>query len=145
MILESLVSVCLLLSVPSYIPGKLSAMDPTEGPAVFPHRGFGVASSISHSPSQLGSGLWPGFPQADLPHGIWKKLSGRREAGPCFYWAYRTVGALGLPRTVTTEVPLSGGKDSEQSTGCLASTEEMVVFLLAGTSIMSRSLSGSSC
>lgn len=72
-VLESLVSVCLLLSVPSYIPGKLSEMDPTEGPAMFPHRGFGVASSISHSPSQLGSGLWPGFPQADLPHGIWKK------------------------------------------------------------------------
>lgn len=52
---------------------------------------------------------------------------------------------LGLPRTVTAEVPLSGGKDSEQSTGCLASTEETVAFLLAGTSIMSRSLSGSSC
>lgn len=32
--------------------------------------------------------------------------------------------------TVTAEVPLSGGKDSEQNAGCLASTEETVAFFI---------------
>lgn len=135
--------VCLLLSVPSYIPGKSSEMDPTEGPVIFPHRGSEGAGSISHSPSQLGSGLWPGFPQADLPPGIWKQqVASMRQGGVftgptalwelwvCSYLRGSLVRRWGL---------------REQTSWWLASAGETLTFLLADSSIVSSLLAGDCC
>jgi hypothetical protein len=99
---------------------------------MFPDRGF--RGGRLHFPQSLTAWLWP---VAWLPPGrptSWdlEGASGQHEAGLCCH--YSPVGALALPITVTAEVPLSRGKDSESrlQVACISrgNTDLLVSWLL---------------